>query len=805
LKTKLLFLYTFLKKYIQKNPKRSIAMGILGLAFVFCLPSPLFQDPTCMVLEDNEGNLLGARIATDGQWRFPFERNVPEKYAKALIAFEDKRFYYHLGIDPISTTRAFLQNIKNQHVVSGGSTISMQVIRMARKNQGRTFLEKIIEMIMAFRLELSHHKSTILAYYASNAPFGGNVVGIEAASWRYFGKNPTLLSWAEAATLAVLPNSPSLIHPGRNQQKLLEKRNRLLKKLWEQGQIDQSTYELSIEETLPQEPQALPMLAPHLLERAYDEQFKNNKNSLTKLQTTIDASLQQKVTDIVINHHNRLKTNEINNISVVVIDVETNNILAYIGNAPNTGVANQEYVDCAKAPRSSGSIFKPILFALANQEGVLTPNSLISDIPMNFSGYKPQNYFETYDGVIPAKRALVRSLNVPFIHILQQYGIEKFHFNLKKLGLSTINQSANYYGLPLILGGAETTLCDITNIYAGFARTVNHFSETDSRYFPNDFRPLNYIFEKKYERPNRLRWTREAPMIDAGSLSLTLETMQNVERPNSAGEWEQFESGKRIAWKTGTSFGFRDAWAIGVTPKYAVGVWVGNADGEGRPELIGVQVAAPIMLDIFNSLPSNDWFSTAYDDLSPIAICRQSGYRASASCEIDTIFAAKNATKMVACPYHQIIHLDAQGQYQVTDACENPSSMQHRAWFVLPPVEEYYYKSKNPNYLAPPPYRTDCQGNSSDEKNPMQLIYPRFNAQIFVPKDLNGQLSKTVFQAAHREANATIFWHLDNQYLTSTKTFHNIELSPSAGNHLIILVDEKGNRVEQKFEIKVRN
>jgi penicillin-binding protein 1C len=800
LKTYFIILKNKLFSYAKRNPKRSVLGVILLLAFIFCLPSPLFDDPTCMVLEDNQGNLLGARIAADGQWRFPMQTKVPEKYAKALVIFEDKRFYYHFGIDPISFARAFWQNLKNQRITSGGSTLSMQVIRMARKNPPRTILEKILEFVMATRLECSYHKKTILAYYASNAPFGGNVVGLDAASWRYYGKNPEFLTWAEAATLAVLPNSPALIHPGRNQQKLVEKRNRLLYRLYNNGDLDKNTYELSIEEPLPKEPQDLPNNTPHLLDRVFEKEFRGQKGSNTRLCTTIDAALQQKVTQILLQHHNLLKDNGIHNISAVVFEVETNNVLAYIGNVPGCGAENQEQVDCAKAPRSSGSIFKPILFALANQEGNITPRSLISDIPLTIGGYKPQNYYETYDGVITAKRALVRSLNVPYIRILQNYGVEKFHFQLKKLGLTTINHSATHYGLPLILGGAETSLWDITNLYAGFARTVNHFSKSDSRYFPNDFRTPNYNFLEQYERPNKLRWSRDAPTISAGACWLALDAMQNVERPTSSGNWEQFESGKRIAWKTGTSFGFRDAWAVGVNPKYAVGVWVGNADGEGRPELIGVQVAAPIMLDIFNSLPSNDWFSTPYDDLMQIPICRQSGYRCTELCERDTIWASKTAVKMPICPFHQTIHLDKTGQFQVSDACENPNNMQHLPWFVLPPVEEFYYKSKNPNYVSPPPYRADCGGNT-DTKNPLQLIYPRYQAQIFVPIEMDGQLGKTVFQAAHRNSDAIIFWHLDNNYLTTTKTFHNVELSPSAGKHQIILIDDKGNRVEQTFEI----
>jgi penicillin-binding protein 1C len=789
-----------IRVWIFQHPKKSAVLGVALIWFIFCLPSPLFRDPVCMVLEDNQGNLLGARIAADGQWRFPTTEQVPEKYAKSLVAFEDKRYYYHWGIDPISFCRAFAQNIKNQRVVSGGSTISMQVIRMARKGQSRSIWEKIIEAIQATRLEFRCSKKEILALYCSNAPYGGNVVGIDAASWRYFGKDPKLMSWAESATLAVLPNSPSLIHFGRNRQALIDKRNRLLKMLFDESQIDKNTYELSIEEQLPEQPHELPRLAPHLLERAYIEQFKNSKNYNTRLKTTIDSKIQEQVTSILLNHHNTLKTNGIHNASAIVYEVETGNIVAYVGNVVGSGEENQEQVDCIKAPRSSGSIFKPILYALGNQEGIIAPNSLISDVPMTLSGYKPMNYFETYDGAIPAKRALQRSLNVPMVRLVQQLGIEKFHFWLKKLGLSTINHPPDYYGLPLALGGAETTLWDITNLYAGMARTVNHFSESDSRYFSDDFRQPNYIFSKKYSRPNRLRWTAQTPNLNAGACYLAFDAMQNVERPTSSGDWQQFMSSKRIAWKTGTSFGFRDAWAVGVNPKYAVGVWVGNADGEGRPDLIGVSAAAPILMDIFGTLPSNDWFSAPYDDLMQLPLCHESGFRAGEYCQTDTVLVCKDAVKLLQCPYHQLLHLDASGLFQVTDACESPSTMLHRPWFVLPPIEEFYYKSKNPNYISPPPFKEGCVA-AGETDSPMQLIYPRYHAQIYVPIDLDGKLSRTVFQAAHRNPETTIYWHLDNAYLTSTKSFHNIELIPTIGQHTITLVDEKGNRVEQRFEI----
>jgi penicillin-binding protein 1C len=768
------------------------------LAYWFCLPSPLFDDPTCMVLEDSEGNLLGARIAADGQWRFPHNEHVPEKFRKAIVEFEDHRFYSHFGVDPVGIGRAFKQNIKAGKIVSGGSTLSMQVLRISRKGKPRSVFQKIIEIILATRLEIKYSKNEILAFYASNAPFGGNVVGIDAASWRYFGKNPELLSWAEAATLAVLPNSPALIHPGRNRQTLLEKRNRLLDRLLEKGEINSLTCELAKEELLPEKPLPLPQLAPHLLGRAFVEYFKSKKNQKTRFRSTINSALQKHVNRILENHHQRLKDNLINNIAAIVVEVESGNIIAYVGNV-KSGAMHNESVDVIKAPRSTGSILKPFLYAMMLNEGKILPNSLVPDIPTRMNGYNPKNFHESYDGAVPAKKALIRSLNVPMVHMLSDYGLEKFHFGLQKLGFTTITKSANHYGLTLILGGAEAKLWDITNAYTGMARTLNHFYKNDGQYHSDDFRPLNYNFEKSTILSEK-KLLKEALVLSAAAIWQTFDAMQDLERPNAEGNWQQFQSSSQIAWKTGTSFGFRDAWAVGVTPKYAVGVWVGNADGEGRPGLIGVLAAAPVLFDIFDELESSDWFEQPIDEMIKIPVCKKSGYRALDICETDSVWISKSGLNVAPCPFHKIIHLDASLSWQVSSDCENPSKMIHKPWFVLPPIEEYYYKTGNPDYSIIPAFRVDCKSNDLTD-NPMQLIYPKDAARIYVPVGLNGKLSRTVFKVAHRKPETVIHWHLDNEYIGSTEQFHHFELQPSPGKHLLTLVDNDGFSLHQQFEI----
>lgn len=779
--------------------------SLLCLLFWFSLPNPLFDDPTCMVLEDRESDLLGARIAADGQWRFPARDSVPEKFAKAIITFEDQRFNYHPGVDPIAIGRALIQNISNGRVVSGGSTLTMQVIRLARQDKPRNLYQKLVEALLALRLEVTHSKRDVLALYASYAPFGGNVVGLDAASWRYFGKQARLLSWAEAAMLAVLPNSPALIHPGRNRQELLNKRNRLLDKLLENKTIDFLTCQLAKEEPLPEAPHQLPRLAPHLLDKAYLEYIKPGKTAQSRIQTTLNRHLQSQVTDILKRHQELLRYNEIHNMAALILDLETGNVLAYVGNVIGAGEEHGEQVDVIKAPRSTGSLLKPLLYASALQEGQILPNTLIPDVPTQLSGYRPENFYRKYDGMVPAGRALSRSLNVPFVRLLQDFGLEKFHFKLQKLGLTTLNRPPSFYGLPLILGGAEGSLWDITGVYASMGRTLNHFGPNSGQYNPGDFHAPNYLWIQRNQYSKYTNLQKETPFLSASAIWFTFAAMHELERPDEEGNWRQFTSSRQIAWKTGTSIGFRDAWAVGVNPRYAVGIWVGNADGEGRPGLVGVRVAAPVLFDIFNHLSNAGWFERPYDEMTRIPVCKWSGYRASEICEVDSIWVPKSGLRAPVCTFHQLIHLDATQKWQVTANCEAPENMVHRPWFVLPPLEEFYFKSKNPGYKTLPPYRKDCRDALAQSESPnMQLIYPKFPTRIYVPIDLDGKPSRTVFTVAHREAEINIYWHIDNEFVGSTQTFHSMEFNPPEGKHLLTLVDEKGNRLEQEFEIIVK-
>lgn len=777
---------------------------LLLLWFCFALPSRLFTSPTSYVLEASNGELLSAAIARDGQWRFPVADTIPEKFAKCIVAFEDKRFNKHPGVDLLAMSRAMRQNWKAKSVVSGGSTLSMQVIRMSRK-ESRTVWQKIIEVLLAIRLEMTHSKSAILQLYAENAPFGSNVVGLEAASWRYFGRSPETLSWGEMATLSVLPNSPSLVHPGKNTQRLIKKRNDLLDKLATLKFIDQATANLSKLEPLPGKPQPLPQNAPHLLNRfktEYTTLIRNNQigSNGTRMISTIDYDLQLKVSALLKRYNNRYRANDINNISALILDVKQGTVISYVGNIYQPENKELEsHVDMIKAPRSPGSTLKPLLYASMLNDGFILPRTLVPDIPTQIGGYSPQNYDLGYDGAIPADKALSRSLNIPAVKMLQNYKYQRFYDQLKKLGFSTLNRPADHYGLSLILGGSEVTMWDLAKAYMGMARSLNHFNDYQGKYNPHDYDAPSYVKGKRDTR-NDIYETQVTSTLSHGSIWNTFNAMEELMRPGEEGLWEQFSSSQRLAWKTGTSFGFRDAWAVGLNPDYVVCVWVGNADGEGRPGLTGIDVAAPVLFDVFKQLPNGKWFQTPQNKLKKIRVCRQSGYKASEYCK-DVIeeLVSPSGEKTALCPFHKLIHLDKTGMYRVTDACESPANMLHLPWFILPPAMEYYYKIKNSDYKLLPPFKAGCADEGGNYV--MEMIYPKNNASIYVPVEFDGSRGKVVLNATHRDANAKLYWHIDGEYVATTTNYHQLAISPGPGKHTLTLVDEKGERLVQTFII----
>lgn len=772
------------------------ALAAAWLVMFAAVPRKLFDDPISTLLYSREGELLSARIASDGQWRFPESDSLPEKFVKCLIAYEDKRFRWHPGVDPVAAVRAAVQNARSGGVVSGGSTITMQLARIARGNRNRTLWQKAVETAWALYIETTHSKNRILRLYASNAPFGGNVVGLEAASWRWFGRSPFELSWAESAMLAVLPNSPALIHPGRNRGLLLQKRNRLLHRLARRGVIDALECDLACEEPLPAEPLPLPDFAPHLRGRM------SAADCGERPVASVRYALQRQVQAIVNRYGERYAANRIHNVAAIVADIETGETLAYAGNV--TGRANPshgESVDLVVAERSTGSLLKPLLYAAMLDDGLILPGTLIPDTPLNINGFSPDNYDRTFHGAVPAHTAISRSLNVPLVRMLSRYNTGRFMSLLRACGMTTLHFSEEHYGASIILGGAEGTLWDLAGIYASLARTLNHFGPFSGQYDRRDIHPLT-VFPAAAPKPvNSSTDSRLSGkyVISAAGIWSAFEAMSALNRPEEEADWQQFSSMKRIAWKTGTSYGARDGWSVGVTPRHVVAVWVGNASGEGRAGLTGVSAAAPVMFDIFSLLPDSGWFETPYYGLTGMAVCRRSGYKASSICDrVDTLPVPKTGVETGVCPFHRLVHLSPDGRYRVNSSCEDVGRMVTRSWFVLPPGQEYFYRSHNSDYTVLPPVKPGCREVSES----IEIIYPENGSELFLPRGLTGERESFVFSAVHSDRDAVLFWYLDDGFLCETRGVHRISCSPPEGGHLLTVVDSSGNRRASSFTVR---
>ncbi len=775
------------------------ALLIGGAAFWWMLPRPLFREPESAVLLARDGSLLGARIAADGQWRFPELDAAPDRFAQALITYEDRRFLRHPGVDVLAVARAVRSNWRQQRVVSGASTLTMQLARLVVQQGGtrqrRSYLDKGWQALLALRLECSYSKQELLALYASHAPFGGNIVGLDAAAWRYFGRAPEQLSWAEAATLAVLPNAPGLITPGKSRQKLQSKRDDLLRTLQARGAMNELDLKLALSEPLVEAPRPLPDEAPHLLEtlRArYPQQH--------RFHSTIDPQLQRDAVQLVAEHGATLQRSGIGNAAALIVDNRSFEVLAYVGNA-GWGVEGTRAlaVDIVQRPRSTGSILKPFLYAAMLDSGQLLPKMLVADVPTQIRGFTPQNFDHQHRGAVPADEALARSLNIPAVRLLREFGYPRFHELLQRMNFSTITRPADHYGLALILGGAEATLWDVTGAYANLA---------DGARTPGGGRGP--------AAQRRLQWLSDAPGVagartaaaprplSIGAAWLTQQALLEVARPSEEAGWQRFASSRQIAWKTGTSWGLRDAWAVGSSTAYTVGVWTGNADGVGVPGLTGSTASAPLLFALHGKLPQSPWYTTPLGALKTVQTCADDGYLANDQCEPrDTLVPARSHFDRQT-PYHRLVHLDARSNLRVNAECEAVGRMRHQSWFVLPPAMEYYYRTQGTGYRALPAWRAGCRDDEEGARATMEFLYPDTGGRIYVPVELDGQRGRAVLEVVHRDPQAVLYWHLDDDYAGRTELRHQLAVDLPPGAHRVTVVDGQGHRLTRAFEVLAR-
>jgi len=755
-----------------------LTSALAGALFLLIpLPRPLFPADYSTVIEDRNGEFLRVYLNGNEQWILPPDtRTVPVALKTSVLQFEDRYFYLHGGVNPLAVVRAGLQNVRAGERVSGASTITMQLARII-KPKPRTIASKLLEMAQAVKLEVRFSKEQILESYLNHAPYGGNVRGYRAASRLYFGRSPEQLTWAQAATLAVLPNAPGLVAPQTDPAALRTRRDTLLARLHGEGIIDSTTYRLARAEPVPEKRLTFPSEAPHLADYVKARPARDEDPFV--IATTVDRDIQRTVSHLAAFHARFLASQGIPNLAVVVAETATGKVRAYIGSADYFDLDHHGPVDGVQAPRSTGSLLKPFLYALAMDSGMILPQTQLPDIPSQFGAFTPQNPDLGYRGLVTVHDALVMSLNVPPVRLLHRYGLKPFYGFLKDAGLGHLFRTPEDYGLPLILGGAEATPFEITALFRGLGSG-------------GSFAPLQVIRQTDTARP------RERELLSPGASYLTLEILQEVVRPGSEAFWASFRHGFPIAWKTGTSYGQRDAWAVGVTPEWTVCVWTGDFTGAENANLHSTTSSGPLLFDIFNSLPrAEGWFSPQQGSLRPVELCLDTGYRATQACPQTAVaYAPRYAPPTPACPYHTTVYVTSDGTYRVNSRCWEPGGYRAVSRLVYPPEIAGYLRSRGHDPGGLPPFAPGCNQSTPDQ---LSILYPENDAMLYLPRDLDGSVQHVTLRAAHALPDATLFWYIDTEYRGATTGKHVQAVTLREGWHQLEVVDQDGNSRTARF------
>ena len=756
-----------------------IAAGILVVA-ILSVPLPNFSNDFSTAVLDRRGQVLRVFLAGDQSWRLPVD-SIPNKYRRALLLYEDRRYYFHPGVDALSLAHAFFQCVEARGYVRGASTIPMQIARITNP-KARTPLNKLYEMLQALKMSLFYSKKQLLNLYATYAPMGGNTVGMEAACFRWFGKDKSMLSWAEVSLLAVLPNSPSLIRSAEGLSELREKRNRLLAILFDHKLLDKLEYEESLDEPLPNFSRPMPFEAPHAA------RWLREHSNKPVIRATIDRLIQHNTSTTLANYLDRLGRVGISNAAIVVAETSTGEVRAYCGSQDFFSGESRGQVDGVQAPRSTGSVLKPFLYGALFDRGDILPRSMIPDVPVYFGTFVPSNADNRFHGVVSAGEALLRSLNVPAVMMLSEYGIGNFKTLLERGGMTTLFRSADEYGLPLILGGAEGTLWEISGLYRMLGRGGLKS-------------PLKLIDGSGDEGEQSER------VLSEGACWQVLDILKDLNRPGNEYYWRLFENQHPIAWKTGTSYGQRDAWAVGVTPRWTIGVWVGNFNGVGNPELGGARTAGPLLFEVLSLLPdegAESWFACPEHDLKMVDICTRSGYHASPRCpETETVFAPKKSEQTDQCPYHQVLHVDKRLKYQVCSLCWGSDGAVADTLLLYPPdvVDCLRKLGKHADELLP--HLPTCPTQAG--QNPISIVYPSSRTGLWIPRGISGEKERVILRAAHSNGDAHLYWYVDGRYLGITHEIHQRAVLLNSGKHQLTLVDGEGHRRQVDFVVGQRH
>ncbi|MBP6730915.1 MAG: penicillin-binding protein 1C [Chitinophagales bacterium] len=746
----------------------------------YLLPLPDKIDYSTIVL-DGKGEVIHAFLTKDQKWRMKTELSeISPTLKKSLLYKEDKYFYHHPGVNPVAMARAAVMNTFRLKRTSGASTITMQVARMLEPKR-RTYLNKVIEIFRALQLEWKYSKDEILQLYFNLVPYGSNVEGVKSASILFFKKNPDHLSLAEVTALSIIPNRPSSLKLGRNNDVIARERNKWLHRFERDKLFSTKEIADALDEPLDTRRTEAPKAAPHLalkLKKATGSDI---------IRTHLQMQMQLKLEKMVGDYVSGLRTLNIYNSAVVVLDNRTHNVITYIGSANFNDNTDGGQVNGAAAIRQPGSALKPLLYGLCFDNGLLTPKTILTDVPLNINGYQPENFDSKFNGYVSVEFALENSLNVPAVQSLNNLGTDKMIAKLEECNFRQIKKDEKKLGLSLILGGCGVTLEEMAGLYSAFANG-------------GVYHPLSFTVSEKAKVKGEKENTKGTQILSASANYMVTEILSRLARPDLPTNWEQSSHTPRIAWKTGTSYGKRDAWSIGYNKNYTVAVWVGNFSGVGVPELNGANIATPLLFKIFNTIDynsSNDWYSMP-KECGIRQVCSETGKQPSDFCH-NTImdYYIPLISNSSRCDNMQEVAISANEKISYCKSCLPENGYKKKWYKLVPPQMQSYYDDNRIGYEKIPPHNPDCD-KVFVEGAPV-IRSPRNGTEYFISKKQPEplQLSCDVTNDVK-----TVYWYVNDKFFKQTDARTKLFFTPDEGGTKISCTDDKGRN--SNIWIKVR-
>jgi penicillin-binding protein 1C len=731
----------------------------LGLNFLFPVPSKISYST---IVTDDKGSVLHAYLTPDQKWRMKTELSeISPALQLAILQKEDKWFYYHPGINPFAIARAFVLNIFSGRRTSGASTITMQVAK-ALEPKSRTYGHKLVEIFRAFQLEFAYSKAEILQLYLNLVPYGGNIEGVKSAAVLYFNKNPDHLSLAELMALSVIPNRPSSLVMGKNNEQIVAARNKWLLRFKEDHIFPAAEINDALDEPLTAKRLPAPQYIPHLA-------YKLSRHGAEIIPTFIHLNTQLKTEKLVSDYVRTVASLGIHNAAVVVIDNQRHQVVSYVGSADFADTLFAGEVNGANAIRQPGSTLKPLLYGLCIDAGIMTPKTVLTDAAVNYNGYAPENFDKQLNGYVTMEYALEHSLNIPAVKALRSLGKEQFVQQLASVDFNQVKKDRQKLGLSLILGGCGTTLEEMTALFSTFANE-------------GLFIPPAYTGMQAKPKKTRLLSTAATYMVN--------EILSKINRPDFPLNWFSTEKMPKIAWKTGTSYGRRDAWSIGFNKRYTIGVWVGNFSGVGAAALSGAEIATPLLFRIFNTLDYDtelDWFHQP-TDCAIRKVCGVTGLLPGEYCtEQVTDYFIPLVSSNQTCNHLQEIMVDASEKISYCNYCKPTAGYKKLLYKIISADMQSWMDAHKVVYKKIPPHNLSCE-KIFREGAPV-ISSPSSSAEYLIDKKYPEPLQLS----CNTDPDvAKVFWYINNRYYKTSAAHTKIFFSPPEGPVKISCTDDKG-------------